>query len=287
MTDRKRITLATFGLALAGMACSLSLDLPSLRRVEMVPTITEEINIPAPSDAVAEVGLEFGAGELFLEPGATDGLIQGVATYNLEGLKPEASVRGNTVRLRTGLLEGIPDLNLDLRNRWNLALADTPMRLRITGGAFEGRFELGGLALEDLHIISGASDVEVAFSEPNRVEMERFRYDAGASEVTLIRLANANFALMVFDGGAGDYSLDFTGELRREAEVNIDVGLSALNIIVPEDMNVRVRVEGTLASVSVPDGFRQRGDEYVQAGVGPGLTIRVDLGAGDLDLRYP
>ncbi len=279
--------LAGLALLLFGLACSLSLDLPDLQGVNTIPTQTDRINVPSLPDGVARVRIDFGAGELRLDPGASDGLLEGTATYNLEGLKPDVSTTGNNVRLTSGNIRGFPDLNFDLTNRWELQFSDEPMQLRIAAGAFEGRFELGGLSLEDLHVSTGASEVDLSFSEPNQAEMRRLRYVAGASQVNLTGLANANFAQMDFDGGAGDFLLDFTGELRRDADVRIDVGLADLTLVVPEGMDVRLRIDGALAGVRVPDSFRQSGGEYLQSGSGPTLTLNVDIGAGDLDVRRP
>ena len=45
--------------------------------------------------------------------------------------------------------------------------------------------------------------------------MSILRYETGASTVKLNGLANANFGTLIFSGGAGDYTLDFSGDLQR------------------------------------------------------------------------
>ena len=67
------------------------------------------------------------------------------------------------------------------------------------------------------------------FPKLNRVEMDSLYYQTGASNVHLSDLANANFASMVFRSGAGNYTLDFSGELQRDAEVKIESGISQAN----------------------------------------------------------
>ena len=47
-------------------------------------------------------------------------------------------------------------------------------------------------------------------------------------------LANANFSTMIFSSGAGDYTLDFSGDLQRDATVTITTGLSNLKLVVPK-----------------------------------------------------
>jgi hypothetical protein len=98
-------------------------------------------------------------------------------------------------------------------------------------------------------------------------------------------LANANFENLVFKGGAGNYQLDFSGELKRDATATIDAGFSSLTVIVPEGVSTRVFVDGGLANVDVGGQWEKSGDEYTLSGEGPRLTINVNIGAGGLTLR--
>ena len=90
---------------------------------------------------------------------------------------------------------------------------------------------------------------------------------------------------MVFKGGAGDYTLDFSGTLLQDANVTIDAGLSSLTIIVPDGVSARVFVDRGLANVDVQGDWRKTGNDYFLEGDGPELTINVNLGAGNLELR--
>jgi hypothetical protein len=90
---------------------------------------------------------------------------------------------------------------------------------------------------------------------------------------------------MIFQSGAGDYELDFSGELTRDATVFIESGLSNFTIIVPEGVNAVVDVDGALNNVNTRGEWDSTGNDYVLAGDGPTLTINVELGAGNLTLR--
>jgi hypothetical protein len=158
------------------------------------------------------------------------------------------------------------------------------MNLSIDSGAYDGKFELGGLSLTRLEIKDGASNVEVSFSEPNPVEMSTFTYNTGASDVKLTGLANANFSLLDFSAGAGDYTLDFSGELQRDASIKIESGLSNLIIIVPEGVSAVVTVESGLSNVNAGSGWERSGEDYIQKGEGPTLTFVIEMGAGNLTL---
>ncbi len=178
-----------------------------------------------------DLSLTFGAGELDLQPGAETALVSGTATYNVVDFKPKIKVDKQQVRLETGNLDihGIPNFNSnDIKNKWDLKLGDQPMQLKINAGAYQGDFELGGLALKSLEVNDGAAETRLKFSDPNKTEMETLRYVTGASSVKLSGLANANFTSMIFRSGAGDYTLDFSGELQRDAVVTVESGFSQL-----------------------------------------------------------
>ncbi|MFZ6030457.1 MAG: toast rack family protein [Chloroflexota bacterium] len=285
--SRKPVFAAIVVLVLASLACKAP---DSGNHLKTGPVETQEIYVQSPDDTdIVRVNLEFGAGELNIEPGAENALIDGLATYNVADLAPEVNVQGGLVSVSQGNLKNSPFWNFDgdLKNNWTLRLGSTPIRLEITAGAYDGNYELGGLAIERLLVQDGAADVELSFDEPNLTEMSLLRYQTGASQVELRGLANANFEEMAFQGGAGDYTLDFSGELLRDAEVRIDAGISAVRILVPEGVNVVLRFDGGLSSVDVNGAWEQTGGRYIQSGSGPTLTIQVDMGAGSLELDNP
>jgi hypothetical protein len=273
-------------LALVSLSCGLTINLP-VDQVTTGPTRTEEISIPAPNAEEVDLTLSFGAGDFRLEDGAGATLVSGTASYNVDDFKPEIITEGNSVRLESGDLqiEGIPSIDDKIENEWDLELGDQLMNLEINAGAYKGEFDLGGLSLKTVKVSDGAADVRLKFSKPNLVPMESFRYQTGASNVRLTGLANANFASMVFRSGAGDYTLDFSGQLQRDAEVTIESGISQITVVVPEGVSARVNFEGGLSNVETHGGWQKSGDDYILNGSGPTLMIRVDMGAGNLVLR--
>lgn len=267
-------------LALTALACGGNIP----QRPEPGPDVTDEINVKYPDSKEINLKLSFGAGEFILNPGA-DVLVDGTATYNYGELKPEVITDGGDVEIRVGdgNLNIFPNLN-DLKNEWDLKLGDQPMSLSIDAGAYDGTFELGGLSLTRLDVSDGAADVEISFSEPNPVEMSTLTYNSGASNVKISGLSNANFSLFDFSAGAGDYTLDFSGELQRDASVKIETGLSNMIIIVPEGINAVVTVQGGLSNVNAGPGWERSGEDYIQKGEGPTLTFVIEMGAGNLTL---
>jgi hypothetical protein len=251
---------------------------------------TKIVDIQAPlPEASSEVvlSLNFLAGDLKLSPGASGYLAVGTATYNAAEFEPVMETNGITTTLKSGALkiEGIPSFDDDLINEWDLQLANLPMSLRINTGPYNGTLELGGLSLEELAISEMGSTVNVSFSAPNQVEMSSFDYSTGGSTMVLKGLANANFAQMTFNSGAGDFTLSFDGELKRDASVRIDSGASTVNIIIPKGVNAQVTFDGGLTSIDAGSEWVQNGSVYTLSGSGPSLLITVSMGLGTLNLK--
>ena len=100
----------------------------------------------------------------------------------------------------------------------------------------------------------------------------------------LTGLANANFSTLIFNGGAGDYTLDFSGELQRDATARVEGGFGDVKLVIPEDVDARVTVEGGAINVNHSSGWGQSNHTYTQDGSGPTLTIIVKMGAGNVTI---
>ncbi|MCX6072172.1 MAG: toast rack family protein [Chloroflexi bacterium] len=282
------VLLVLSAVLIASMACSVSI--PSVD-IMTGPETETDIEVPRLSDPAQEafVTLSSGANELRLSPGATEGLVSGTVRTNVKDFEPTVKIDGSDIRIEQGDLnvDGIPNISADdVINKWDLQLGSDPIRLRVTGGAYEGDMDLGGLALTDLYISDGAASVKVDFSAPNTVEMSSLRYETGASTVEMMNLANANFTSMIFRSGAGTYTLDFGGALRRDAQVDIESGLSTLKIVVPEGTAAEVEISGSMSSVETHGAWvSQDSTRYHVEGQGPRLLIDVSMGAGTVILE--
>ncbi|HCC78200.1 MAG: hypothetical protein A2X25_04645 [Chloroflexi bacterium GWB2_49_20] len=268
-------------LVLGVSACGVSFDLPV---ITPGPTQIDPIEVPLPENTTGSTRLvvTFGAGELNITPGA-DGLVSGLATYNVADFKPEITSNAGGVNITQGSykLNKVPNFGKVINN-WDLKLGTAPMDMEIFAGAYHANLELGNLSLTNLTVKDGASDVNLTFSEPNQTEMNLLRYETGASQVVLKGLSNANFSMMEFTGGAGNYSLDFSGVLQRNASATINTGLGNLTISIPEALPVQLTIDGKLANISIGSNWVKNGNTYTQAGTGPLLTIVVEIGAANL-----
>jgi hypothetical protein len=284
----KAIFLVILTLALASLACGININLPSTQ-VKTGPTVTDTINVPllADSQAIADVTLEYGAGNLTLQPGAKGALVDGIATYNVPDFKPTVTIESDNIRIKQGDLDftGIPTINRDIVNDWKLSLGNSPMSLVIKAGAYQGDFELGGLSIERLEITDGAATVNVNFSTPNQIQMSSLLYTTGASQVTVKGLANANTTDMTFRSGAGEYILDFSGELQNNMDVSIESGVSSITVVVPKGVSAQLTSDSNLVSINTSGGWQQNGNIYELQGSGYTITIHAKVGAGSVELQ--
>lgn len=286
--SRVFVMFAVSALALAALACGITFNIP-VDQLVTGPTQTEEIHVALPNTGAAELTLNFSAGKLDIQPAeaGADYLVSGTATYNVSDFKPKIVETDENIRISTGSLElsGFPKVKNNIENHWDLLLGPGPMSLSINSGAYQGNIELGGLEIRTLEVTDGAAEVRLRFSQPNLAEMDRLVYQTGASNVQLFDLANANFSSMTFRSGAGDYWLDFSGKLQREGVVSIESGFSNVVVIVPKGTPAKLFTSGGMFNINASGGWEKQGSAYVISGEGPGLTINVDMGAGNLELR--
>lgn len=272
-------------LIIASLACSI--NLPEVPRLKTGPTETLTVNEAAPADgAIPSVILNMGAGRLDLS-GGSESLLSGEIQYNVAEWKPSVTNVAGLVTVRqgdSGGNVGIPESGAQVVNEWTLQLGNTPMNLTVNAGAYDGLLDLSGVPLHNLSINDGASKAEVRFDSLNPQVMETLAYKSGASTVKLVGLANANFTTLTFDGGAGDYTLDFSGALQQDATVKITSGVSNVRIVVPTGMTAQVDVDGAISNVSTKGTWTVNDKHYEVAGSGPTLTITVQMGVGNLTL---
>ena len=282
---KRAIWMVMTALAVASLACSV--NLPSIPRLKTGPTETITVNEAAPTDgSVPNVILNMGAGRLDLV-GGSESLLSGEIRYNVAEWMPTLTNAAGIVTVTqgdSGDNVGLPEAGAQVVNEWDLMLGNTPMQLTVNAGAYDGVLNLSGVPLQTLSINDGASKAEVRFDSLNPQVMEKLSYKTGASTVKLAGLANANFTEMTFDGGAGDYTLDFSGALQQDASVKIVAGVSNVRLIIPAGMTAQVDVEGAISNVNTDGTWTVNDKHYEVAGSGPMLTITVQMGLGNLTL---
>ncbi len=252
---------------------------------------TTTINIPFPDAAELHLTVRVGACRLAVMPGTrADAWVAGSYAEPSGALPLKITQEGGTVRITQ---DPIP---AEFWNMWNnpprltLKLGTArPYKLTLEGGASESEFDLGGLPLHELSIRQGAGKMDFDFSTPNPQPMRELAVEAGAVGMEMINLVNANFAEMKLDGGAASFHLDFNGELRRDANVKLTTGVSAVTLVVRSSMPVRILPETVMAGLDVGDHFTRLEGAFnnpaATAGGQPVLTIRASVTLGSLRLR--
>ena len=257
-------------------------------------TVTEEKKIPLKNEKTLETTLDFGAGELELKPlHGPSNLFEGRFTFRPGRIEPEVRYSASRTVGRLDLeTHSIKKFFSDQngKNEWDLRFStEVTHAFDIEIGASEAKLDFSGLPIEEMKFDLGAGDCEVFFHSPNPVEMKRLEINAGASKLVIIGLGNAHFQKLNFDGGVGDFTLDFSGDFDGDRYADISVGLGSIEIRFPPELGVQVRKDGALSSVDfdpdleeVSDGIWESSN-YARAK--NRLTIDLSIGMGSAELK--
>lgn len=263
------------------LACSFNVNLPKITtNDETIFEINE--NIPEDQDS-SSLTISMGAGKLDVS-GGSDQWVTGKIKYNVTLWNPKIQYVSSGIRIYqdTKNQVGIPDEKVI--NEWNLNLGNHPTDLEINAGAYQGNIDLSGVPVTKLRVSDGASQATIKFNSLNPVEMSSLHYSTGASQISLLGLGNANVDQVIFDGGPGSYTLDFSGDLQRDTDVEINFGLGDVEILIPTGVPANVIVEGGLNNVELDGTWNVSGNEYSLNGDGSQLFIKVKMGLGNLQL---
>jgi hypothetical protein len=215
-----------------------------------------------------DVRIRYGIGTLAVRPTADPLLFAMHLRYDEESVAPVHQYDADSRTLTLGVSDASVRIGGGKRRsegELRLALSrQVPMNLDVELGAAMARLDLGGLAVRELHLESGAAESKVDFAAPNPERMHLLDVSAGAASVELTGLANANVARVRVRGGAGSVRLDFAGTLERDVTVDAEMALGSVEIRVPRDAGVRVEVSRFLAGFDHP-GLEKRGDAWYSA----------------------
>jgi len=174
---------------------------------------------------------------------------------------------------------------------WNLKFTDAiPITFKIELGAGKGELDLSGLRIRNMKVSSGASSVDMFCDRPNSIDAETIVIESGVSRFTATNLINMNFRKLKFSGGVGAYRLDFGGKLRQDADAKIEVGLGAVTVTLPEDLQARVMYSDSWFSSFDLDGdfSHRRNGVYETTGYDsntPTISIQIESGLGSVKVR--
>jgi len=242
------------------------------------------------------VKMDIGAGIIDLGRNHTGDILNAEVEYDPEEIRVDIDYHRIKDEGKLYLKSRSRDKGLDLDeedNYWFLEFSDKiPISFEIDVGACEADFDFTGLRIDNLDMDLGASSVEVEFRKSNLERIPKIDIDVGASELTITGLGNANFDKLCFDGGVGDFTLDFSGEFEHRAYVDIDIGLGSLTILVPKDAGVQIKSESSfLSSVDIDeDDFDEIEDDlYESDNFGESekeLIFDIEVGLGSVEIKY-
>lgn len=213
------------------------------------------------NDAV-RVFVEYGAGHLKVRSVDESLLYRMNLRYDEDSFEPVADFSGD--RLRVGVESIRRGIRMTGRHSGEMELElarGVPMDLDLTFGAVRADIDLGGLALTDLHLKTGASESIVDISEPNPARMRSATFEVGAAAFTVNNLGNLNAERIELDAGVGAIVLGLGGRWQRDAHLSIDMGLGTLELRVPEGLGIRLRKDSFLTTLD-SEGLIKRGDVY-------------------------
>ncbi len=243
------------------------------------------------------VELEFGAGELTISPEDMPEVaimeveydprrLEYETDYEVDGEVGYLYIETVSRKRHKGFSSDDNKLDLTLSTRY-------PLSLKMDVGASDAEIELGGLPLQELDLDVGAASGEINFSEPNPHRLGEITVDAGASSLDIRSIGNANFDRFTFSGGAGSFDLDFRGAYKGESVIEVEVGVSSVDITLPEGVPARVETSGSnwLSSVELHHSPLDKIDDDVYESedfedAETRIILKVEVGLGSVDIDW-
>ncbi|HLX11386.1 MAG TPA: LiaF domain-containing protein, partial [Bacteroidota bacterium] len=181
---------------------------------------------------------------------------------------------------------------LDSRD-WDLKFTDAiPIAFDVQLGVGKGDIDLTGLRVKDFTLSSGASSVTLHCDKPNKEVIQELNIEAGVSKFNASGLNNLHFRRLKFEGGVGSYTLDFGGELNKEVDADLEVGLGTLTIIIPQKIGAKIYYQKSwITHLNLEDDFARSDtdeDTYYSSNYATAkgkLNIHIDASLGSVRIR--
>ena len=153
------------------------------------------------------------------------------------------------------------------RRVWEIALPpDLRFDLDLASGASHNELDFSGIRLHDLHLATGAGEMEMRFESPNPDPGGTLPIEGGACEFSALGLGNARFRSIQFQGGVGDFLLDFRGKSAGDTRGELTLGMGRLRAgTALLDRRELDCAGGALSHLDV-DGLVRHGDTYRSEG---------------------
>lgn len=277
MITRGTITLA----AVALLATAGAAEAQTWRTVQSARQLLDR--------SALDVHIRYGAGELHLGPSSGSMLYEMDMRYDEDNFTPLTEYDASERTLRLGVEGRQRRMDLDEGSRAVIGLSDqVPLDLDLEFGAGEAELDLGGMRLQNVEISTGASETTIRFGQPNPIEAERVRIEAGAAELQVIGLGNVRARNIQFQGGVGSTTLDFTGRWSRNATASVQMGIGEIRLRFPRGLGVELKKSSFLTSFD-SQGLTKRGNSYYSPDwetAAHRITIDVNAAFGSITVEW-
>ncbi len=249
----------------------------------------------------------FGLGDFYIEPNADEKSIDATVTYHPEKTIPDIRYSHNE---NTGVLKVDMDsfdddyrndedrhkIEFDFKGKFNdynnilnfqlPTLITTDLELDF--GLGSASLNLTDIDLSHLDIDCGLSDVFIEVNKPNPVVCSQVKLSAGLGDLDVHSLGNLNAKNFDIEVGLGSATIDLRGSSYHDTEIDIEIGLGDMDVTLPEDANIKIRVNHSfLSSVEIRDLVKKDERTWVSTDWKAGrqsIIVNVDIGLGAIDI---
>ncbi|MBT3946901.1 MAG: hypothetical protein HOC49_08545 [Candidatus Marinimicrobia bacterium] len=251
-----------------------------------------------------EVDIEYGMGEFNLDANMKPKLISGNIFYYPLWFAPEIEYEERSNR-------GILSIRTDQED--NFVMSDykifkngfnkfednsldfslpsmVPIELDLDIGMGESNIDFTDLILSRIQIEGGMGEMNVEMHKPNPMVCDFLKIDTGLGSFEAEGLGNINAREVDIEVGMGSADIDYRGHFNHDVEINIEVGMGSIELILPENVNVKAKVHHNFLSSIDMDDLIKKGnyyltDDWVSDRPTVYLDISVGLGSVDINLR--
>jgi len=134
---------------------------------------------------------------------------------------------------------------------------------------------------QDIKDFRNEWDLRLNNDVPMNVSLEM---GAGTSD---LQLAGLSLTGLDINAGAGEYTVDLSGDWAHDLDVSIETGATGIIVRLPSDVGARVTVEAGPHTVEAP-GLTKDGEVYTNAAYGVSdvtLQIKIEAGVGQVNLE--
>ena len=249
-----------------------------------------------------EVNIDYGVGELSVDASLKPKTIKGEIFYYPHKLEPEIDY---TERIGRGILS----VRTDHDNQYDFDFKDNsigrgfkeseneldfsvpeniPIEFDLDFGIGEANVDFTNLTISRVIIDCGLGSMNVTMNSPNSQICEFLRIDTGLCEFTAEGLGNLNTREVDIEVGMGSADIDFRGDIERDTEIDIEVGLGSLNLVLPDNVNVKAKVHHNFLSSVDLDDFIKKGNHYLTEDWQddwPTIYLDISVGLGSIDVN--